>query len=89
MSRPGRGVVAPPTIGGDRRFARTEKFAGTRVTESYEVVRPDSRLGWLVIGRLYGCRDWRGELRSGMQQTLEWLRAAAEVGAATGADRAR
>jgi hypothetical protein len=68
-------------------FERTERFAGTvawqyrlepveggtRVTESYEVTRPLSRVGWLVIERVYGCRDRRGDLGRGMEQTLERL----------------
>ena len=73
-------------------FARTEKFAGTvrwayrfepegsgtRVTESYEVTRPISVLGWFVIGWLFGRRDRRADLRSGMEQTLERMRSVAE-----------
>ena len=68
-------------------FARTERFAGTivwrydfepadggtRVTESYEVTRPISRLGWLVIERLFHCRDRRGDLARGMEHTLRRL----------------
>jgi hypothetical protein len=60
VARPGR-VFA---------FARTEKFAGTvewtyrfqpegtgtRVTESYEVTRPVTAIGWFVIGQLFGAR---------------------------------
>ena len=46
------------------RFSRTEKLSGTlvwcyqldptamaRLTESYQVTRPISRLGWFIIGR--------------------------------------
>lgn len=78
----------------DREFAfsRTEKFSGTvvwryrlapeacgtRVTESYEVTEPITRIGWFVIGRLFGSRDRRGELRRGMEQMLERVRAVAE-----------
>ena len=68
-------------------FARTERFSGTvasryqlepveggtRVTESYEVVRPVARLGWFVIERVFGCRDRRGDLARGMEQTLHRL----------------
>jgi len=69
-------------------FERTERFAGTvawryvlepvegggtRVTESYEVTRRLSRLGWLVIERIYGCRDRRADLGRGMEQTLQRL----------------
>jgi hypothetical protein len=73
-------------------FSRTEKFSGTlvwryglepdgngtRLTESYEVTQPISRLGWFIIGRLFGCRDRRAELRAGMQQTVERIRETAE-----------
>lgn len=73
-------------------FARTERFAGTvewtyrfepegsgtRVIESYEVTRPITLIGWFVIGGLFGRKDRRGDLRAGMQQTLERMRAVAE-----------
>ena len=73
-------------------FSRTEKFAGTvvwtyrfepegtgtKLTESYEVTRPISRIGWFVIGGLFGRKDRRADLRAGMMQTLERMRAAAE-----------
>lgn len=51
---------------------------GTRVTESYRVVRPVTRLGWFVIGTLYGVKDDRALLRQGMLDTLERLRELAE-----------
>jgi hypothetical protein len=73
-------------------FARTEKFGGTvewtyrfetegdgtRVTESYEVTRPIPRIGWFVIGGLFGRKDRRADLRAGMEQTLERMRTVAE-----------
>jgi len=79
-------------------FARTEKFAGTvewayrfesedggtRVTESYTVTRPLSPIGWFVIGTLFGRKDRRGDLRHGMEQTLERMRAVAEAAPVTG-----
>lgn len=69
-------------------WERTEPFAGTiewryrfdavdggtRVTESYRVIRPVTRVGWFVIGTLYGVKDDRAVLRDGMQTTLERLR---------------
>jgi len=74
-------------------FARTEKFAGTvewtyqfepdgdgtLVTESYTVTRPLSRVGWFIIGVLFARRDRHADLHAGMQQTLQRLRAAAEL----------
>ncbi len=73
-------------------FARTERFAGTvewtyrfepegdgtRVTESYEVTRPITRVGWFVIAVLYGRKDRRADLHAGMEETLERIRAVAE-----------
>jgi uncharacterized protein YndB with AHSA1/START domain len=88
-----RPVVLAAEPGREFAFSRTEKFSGTivwryrfepqgtgtRVTESYEVTRPVSRLGWFVIERFFGGRDRRGDLRRGMQQTLERLCATAEA----------
>ena len=73
-------------------FARTERFAGTvewtyqfepqddgtLVTETYEVTRPLTRFGWFVIGTLFGRHDRRADLRRGMEQSLQRLRAIAE-----------
>jgi uncharacterized protein YndB with AHSA1/START domain len=90
-----RPVVVAADPGREFAFSRTEKLTGTvvwrylfepegtgtRVTESYDVTRPVSRLGWFVIERLFGGRDRRADLRRGMQQTLERLRATAEAAA--------
>lgn len=87
-----RPVVTAAEPGREFAFARTEKLTGTvewryqfepegtgtRVTESYEVTRPISRTGWFIIGRLFGARDRRAELRAGMETTLQRLAAAAE-----------
>ena len=73
-------------------FARTEKFAGTvewtyrlepedggtKVTESYDVTRPLSPVGWFIIGILFGRKDRRSDLRAGMAATLDRMRAVAE-----------
>jgi hypothetical protein len=73
-------------------FARTEKFAGTvewsyrfdpeeggtTVTESYEVTRPLSPVGWFIIGTLFGRKDRRSDLRAGMEETLRRIRQVAE-----------
>jgi hypothetical protein len=78
-------------------FARTEAFAGTVewtytfqgdgdgtiVTESYDVTKPLSRVGWFIIGTLFGRHDRRTDLRDGMQQTLERIRTVAERAATT------
>jgi hypothetical protein len=87
-----RPVVIAAEPGSEFAFSRTEKLSGTLVwryqlepdgngtqlTESYDVTTPISRLGWFIIGRLYGSRDRRGELRAGMQQTLQRIRETAE-----------
>ncbi|SDF05698.1 Polyketide cyclase / dehydrase and lipid transport [Blastococcus aurantiacus] len=83
-------VVADP--GREFAFSRTEPFAGTivwryrfepvtggtRVTESYEVLRPVRRLGWFVIEKVFAAGDRRAALAEGMRTTLERLRLAAE-----------
>ena len=78
-----------------RAFAvsRTEKAAGTvvwrydlephpegtLVRQSYEVLQPVSRLGWFVIGTLYGNKDRRAGLRQNMEQSLARVAALAEA----------
>jgi len=85
-------VVIAAQPGREFACSRTERFAGTfvwryqfepdgagtMVTESYEVTRLISRLGWFIIGRLYGLRDRPTDLRAGMQQTLQRTRETAE-----------
>lgn len=86
-----RPVVTVADPGREFAFARTEPFAGTivwryrltpveggtQVTESYEVERPVTRVGWFVIERVFRAGDRRAALREGMRTTLERLRAAA------------
>ncbi|MDQ4039494.1 MAG: SRPBCC family protein [Actinomycetota bacterium] len=85
-------VVTVADPGREFAFSRTEKFAGTivwryllepegnrtRVTESYTVVKPVRRVGWFIIEKVFGNLDRRSDLRSGMQETLRRLSAAAE-----------
>ena len=73
-------------------WARSEPFAGTVewsyrfdprpdgtvVTERYEVIRPITRLGWLIITTM-SPGDRQAQLRDGMEQTLQRLRTAAEA----------
>jgi uncharacterized protein YndB with AHSA1/START domain len=87
-----RPVVTVAEPGREFVFVRTEPFAGsiawryrfeaagagTRVVEGYEVHRPVSRLGWLVIEKVFKGGDRRAALRSGMRATLDRLKAAAE-----------
>src|SRR5215469_14904715 len=83
-----RPVVTAAHPGREFAFSRTEKLSGTlvwryqlepdgtgtRLTESYQVTRPISRLGWFIIDRLFGCQDRRAELRAGMDQTVQCIR---------------
>lgn len=87
-----RPVVTTADRGREFAFSRTEPFAGTLqwryrfdpqdggtlVTESYEVTKPLTRIGWFIIERIFGVSDVPGGLRAGMQQTLERLRVTAE-----------
>ncbi|MEZ7128661.1 SRPBCC family protein [Nonomuraea sp. AD125B] len=89
-----RPVVVEARPGREFAFSRTEKFAGTlvwryrlepdgpgtRLEESYDVTEPLTRLGWFIIGTLFGCHDRRAELREGMRRTLERIRETAEAG---------
>jgi hypothetical protein len=95
-----RPVVTVADPGREFAFARTEPLAGTvvwryrfepeaggtRITESYEVTRPITRPGWFVIERVFGGGDRRAELRAGMQQTLERIRATAEQDSSAAVD---
>lgn len=90
-----RPVIEVADAGREIAWSRTEPFAGTvvwryvlepedggtRVTSSYEVTAPISRVGWFIIGAVFACGDRRVELRAGMEQTMERLRelTAAEV----------
>ncbi len=83
-----RPVVTAAQPGREFAFSRTEKFSGTlvwryrlepggsgtRLTESYEVIRPISRLGWFIIDRLFGCHDRRAELRAGIATSHQGTR---------------
>ncbi|MDQ3732782.1 MAG: SRPBCC family protein [Actinomycetota bacterium] len=85
-------VVTVADAGREFAFSRAEKAAGTivwryqfeqegngtKVTESYTVEEPVTRLGWFVIEKLFGGHDRRGNLRAGMQETLRRLTLAAE-----------
>lgn len=59
------------------RYGLEPVDGGTRVVESYEVVRPVTRVGWSIIER-FGGGHRRSELRRGMETTLERLRTAVE-----------
>lgn len=63
------------------RYTFTPEGTGTRVTESYEVTKRLTIVGWFIIGTLYGLKDRRSDLRAGMLETLERL---AEITEASG-----
>jgi hypothetical protein len=87
-----RPVVTTAVPGCEFAFSRTEPFAGTllwryrlepeddgtRVTVSYEVTRPITRLGWFIVERIFRPGDVRAGLRAGMRTTLQRLGATAE-----------
>jgi len=89
-----RPIVTAAVPGKEFAFSRTEPFAGTlvwrytflpsdggtEVTESYEVTRPITRLGWFIIERIFKAGDVQAGLHAGMQTTLERLRATVERG---------
>jgi hypothetical protein len=88
-----RPVVTVADPGREFAFTRTEPFAGTigwryrftpegggtRVTESYEVLKPITRIGWFIIERIFRAGDVPAGLREGMQTTLERMRAVVEA----------
>jgi Polyketide cyclase / dehydrase and lipid transport len=73
-------------------FARTERFGGTvewsyrfepeddgtLVTESYNVTKKLGPVGWFIIGVLFARKDRQSDLRTGMEQTLQRMRATVE-----------
>lgn len=51
---------------------------GTRVVESYRVVKPLTAFGWFIIGTLAGIDDDATTLRTGMAETLRRIKAVVE-----------
>ena len=82
-------VVTVVEPGRQFSFARTEPFGwtyrfapdgdGTLVTESYDVTRKVTPVGWFIIGVVCARKDRRADLRTGMEQTLQRIRASVEV----------
>jgi hypothetical protein len=80
-------VITALEPGREIAWARTEPFAGTvewryrfepegtgtRITESYRVVKPLALFGWFIIGTLYGMKDRKTDLRNSMLRTLDRL----------------
>ena len=74
---PGREIAWSRTepFGGtlEWRYRFEPEGSGTRVTESYEVTKPLSIVGWFVIGTLFGLKDRQGDLHASMLRTLDRL----------------
>jgi ligand-binding SRPBCC domain-containing protein len=78
-------VITVADRGEELSFTRTEPFAGTilwrhrfvaegtgtRMIESYEVIKPITIVGWFIIGTLYGLKDRQAELRASMQRSMD------------------
>ena len=78
-------VVTVADRGREFSFTRTEPFAGTilwrhrfeaegtgtRMIESYEVIKPIRAMGWFIIDTLYGLKDRRAGLRASMEASLD------------------
>jgi hypothetical protein len=73
-------------------FSRTEPFAGTlewryrfvpegtgtKVLESYTVIKPITVIGWFLIDKVSGLKDRAADLHAGMTATLDRLAAITE-----------
>jgi hypothetical protein len=78
-------VVTVADRGHEFSFTRTEPFAGTilwrhrfvaegsgtRMYESYEVIKPLTIIGWFIIDTLYGMKDRKTDLRSSMTRSMD------------------
>ena len=63
----------------DWRYSMELEGGGTRLTESYEVVKPDWRITNWFNGILLGVADRDDDLLAGMRTTLAGIKAAAEA----------
>lgn len=63
----------------DWRYSMAPEGDGTRLTESYEVVKPDWRITNWFNGILLGVADRDDDLLAGMRTTLAGIKAAAEA----------
>lgn len=85
-------IVTAAERGREFTFARTEPFCGTvqwryrfepeaggaRVTESYLVIRPITRVGWIIVSGFGTDKDRRRTMHKDILTSLERLRAIAE-----------
>ncbi len=56
----------------------TPEGTGTRVTESYTVLKPLHPIGWFIIGTLFGLKDRKTDLHNSMVDSLGRLAEMAE-----------
>jgi ligand-binding SRPBCC domain-containing protein len=90
-------VVTVADPGREFSFTRTEPFAGTilwrhqfvpegtgtRMIESYEVLKPLSIIGWFIIGGLYRLKDRKTDLHNSMVNSMDRLAELVETPAPT------
>jgi hypothetical protein len=60
------------------RYSFESDGAGTRVTESYTVLKPVNLLGWFIINTLAGLKDRQTDLHRGMTESLDRIAAIVE-----------
>lgn len=74
---PGREIAWERTepLGGtiEWRYRFEPEGSGTRITESYRVVKPLALLGWFLIGKVFGLKDRKSDLHNSMLRTLDRL----------------
>ena len=82
VAEPGRTFAFERSeIGGgtiEWRYSFEPEGTGTRVTESYTVLKPVNAFGWFIIDTIAGLKDRVGDLRRGMTQSLERIAAIVE-----------
>lgn len=87
VADPGREFTFTRTelIGGtiEWKHVLTAEGTGTRVTETYTVLKQVPLLGWFLIGTLMGLKDRRSDLHNSMVRSLDRLAELAEREAAT------
>jgi len=66
------------------RYEMEADGSGTKLTESYDVVKPGPAFLDKVIDKMIGVEDRGADLVEGMQQTIERVKAAAEAERAAG-----
>jgi hypothetical protein len=81
-AEPGREFAFRRTAAGSVvtwRYTLEPDGAGTKVTESYEVEKPAAGFVIAMVNLMLGVKDRDADLAEGIRQTLERVKAAAEV----------